>query len=133
MSRGFQMSRRCVVHLLLGAAGLLSATAWAADEPKRKRDLGDAAEGTYAGDVVSDSRGASQSGVTLSVTRVGKNRVRITSDYPRLPVVEVSLTQAMGKIVQARGDTPFVLDRAKAPAHLDVSFHNEVSWAGDKR
>jgi ketosteroid isomerase-like protein len=34
--------------------------------------------------------------------------VRITSDYPRLPVVEVSLQRALDKIVQARGDTVFL-------------------------
>ncbi|HEY4079435.1 MAG TPA: hypothetical protein VGM81_01960 [Burkholderiaceae bacterium] len=108
----------------------------AADEqnpPKRKPDLGDAAEGTYAGDVISDSKGSSQSGVTLTVTRISKNLVRVTSDYPRLPVVEVPLTLAMGKILQARGDSVFLLDRSQAPAKLDVSFHNEVSWSGFRR
>ena len=105
----------------------------AADEPHRKPDLGDAAEGTYGGDVISDSKGSSQSGVTLTVTRIGKNLVRVTSDYPRLPVVEVPLTLAMGKILQARGNSVFLLDRSHAPAKLDVSFNNEVSWSGFRR
>jgi hypothetical protein len=100
-------------------------------EPKRKPDLGDAAEGSYAGDVISDSKGSSHDGVTLTVTRIGVNRVRITSDYPRLPVVEVGLTKAMGKIVQARGDTAYVYD--SATRRLDVSFHNEVSWSGTRQ
>jgi hypothetical protein len=105
-----------------------------ADEPsKRKPDLGDAAQGTYTGDVISDSKGSSRSGVTLTVTRIGKNLVRIDSDYERLPVVEVPLTSAMGKVLQARGNTVFLLDRAKSPAHLDVSFNIEVSWAGERR
>jgi hypothetical protein len=107
--------------------------AGAADEPRRKPDLGDSAEGTYEGDVISDSKGSSKSGVTLTVTRIGKNLVRIASDYPRLPVVDVSLTLAMGKVLQARGDTVFLLDRAHSPAKLDVSFGNEVSWSGFRR
>ena len=108
--------------------------AWSADAPpERKPDLGDAAEGSYEGDVISDSKGASQSGVTLTVTRIGRNLVRISSNYPRLPVVDVPLTLAMGKILQARGDTVFLLDRSNAPAHLDVSFRNEVSWSGQRR
>lgn len=107
--------------------------AGAADEPRRKPDLGDAAEGTYEGDVISDSKGSSQSGVTLTVTRVGKNLVRVASDYPRLPVIEVPLTLAMGKILQARGDNVFLLDRTQSPAKLDVSFRNEVSWSGQRR
>ena len=77
--------------------------------------------------------GSSKSGVTLTVTRIGKNRVRISSDYARLPVIEVALTLAMGKILQASGDSVFLLDRSQSPAKLDVSFRNEVSWSGTKR
>ncbi|KQV88395.1 hypothetical protein [Pelomonas sp. Root1237] len=120
----------------LAAAALLAPwtlRAVAADEPRRKPDLGDAAEGTYEGDVISDSKGSSRSGVTVTVTRIGKNLVRVTSSYPRLPVVEVPLTLAMGKILQARGDSVFLLDRTQSPAKLDVSFLNEVSWSGLRR
>ncbi len=122
--------------LLILAAGALSSTAFgqaAADAPKRKPDLGDVAEGRYAGDVISDSKGSSHEGVTLTLTRTGVNRVRITSDYPRLPVVEVTLTRALDKIVQAHGNTAFVYDWAKKPVKLDVSFNNEVSWSGTKQ
>ncbi len=119
------------------AAALITAPwalrAGAAEDVKRKPDLGDAAEGTYEGDVISDSKGSSKSGVTLTVTRIGKNLVRVTSDYPRLPVVEVPLTLAMGKVLQARGDSVFLLDRAHSPHKLDVSFHSEVSWSGLRR
>jgi hypothetical protein len=121
--------RLAIITLAAPAATL----ARAADEPRRKPDLGDAAEGTYAGDVISDSKGTSRTGVTLTVKRIGKNLVRVTSDYPRLPVVEVPLTQAMSKILQSRGDTVFLLDRGSSPARLDVSFLNEVSWSGQQR
>jgi len=109
------------------------AVAAPASAPKRKPDLGDAAQGTYEGDVISDSKGASRSGVTLTVTRIGKNLVRVTSDYPRLPAVEVTLTRAMGKILQAGGNTVFLLDPGKNPPGLDVSFNNEVSWSGTRQ
>jgi hypothetical protein len=105
----------------------------ASDPQKRKPDLGDVAEGRYFGDVISDAKGSSHNDVTLVVTRTGVNRVRITSDYPRLPVVEVSLQRALDKIVQSRGNTAFVYDWAKKPARLDVSFDNEVSWSGSKQ
>jgi hypothetical protein len=39
----------------------------------------------------------------------------------------------MGKILQARGDSVFLLDRTQSPAKLDVSFRNEVSWSGQRR
>jgi hypothetical protein len=57
-------------------------------------------------------------------------RLRITSSDARLPVVEVPLTRAMGKVVQAHGDTTYVYDPASG--HLDVSFHNEASWSGSR-
>lgn len=121
--------------MLVCAAALVPAGAADAQgvAPKRKPDLADVAEGSYFGDVISDSKGSSRSGVGLTVTRIGKNLVRVTSDYPRLPAVEVPLTQAMGKILNARGDTTFLLDRSKSPVRLDVSFMNEVSWAGDRQ
>ena len=103
-----------------------------ADLSQRNPDLGDAAEGIYFGDVISDSRGSSQSDVTVSVRRVGSNRVRVCSDYRRLPIVEVTLTRAMGTILNSSGATTFLLDRSKAPAMLDVTFNNEVRWTGTK-
>ncbi len=103
------------------------------DSPQRQSDLADVAQGTYFGDVTSDSKGSSRSDVTVTVTRIGKNRVRITSDYARLPPVDVPLTQAMDQILNASGTTTFFLDRSKSPMQLDISFVNEVSWAGVKR
>ncbi len=117
--------------LLVGVVALPSA--FGADTPKHPHDLADVAQGTYFGDVISDSQGASQSGVTVTVTRIGKNRVTVTSDYARLPKVDVSLTQAMDKILNASGTTTFLLDRSQVPMRLDVSFRNEVSWSGAKQ
>ena len=100
--------------------------------PERKPDLGDMMEGTYHGDVTSDSRGSSHDDVTLTLTRVGVNQVRITSDYARLPVVTVRIRRAMQSIVDAGGSTSFAYDTTRRPPTLDVSFNNEVSWAGVK-
>jgi hypothetical protein len=117
--------------LAIAAVMILGAGAALAAEPQRKPDLADAVAGTYAGDVISDSKGSSKDGVTLTVTRAGPNTVKITSTYSRLPVVGVALTSAMGKVVQKDGDTVFLFDRATGK--LDVSFHNEVSWSGTRQ
>ena len=131
------MQRRNFIQRLALAFGVALLPAIGAnaqtEKPKRKPDLGDVAEGTYFGEVISDSKGSSKSAVTLTLTRIGVNVVRITSDYTRLPVIEVKLTKAMDKIVHASGATAFVLDRAKSPAQLDLSFLNEVSWSGTKQ
>jgi hypothetical protein len=113
------------------AAGAIRSTGL---EPlPRKPDLADLSEGSYFGDVISDSKGSSQSDVTLKVIRIDRNLVRVTSDYARLPMVEVPLTRAMDKILAARGDTVFNLDPKLSPAQLGVSFNNEVTWAGARR
>ncbi|HET6970239.1 MAG TPA: hypothetical protein VFH92_03855 [Phenylobacterium sp.] len=127
MRVAWRASRRAALAGL--AAGLLASAAGAA--PERKPDLADAVAGSYAGDVISDSQGSSKSGVTLIITRAGPNTVKITSDYPRLPVVGVQLTAAMSSIVQKDGDTAFAFDRKTG--RLDVSFHNEVSWSGQRQ
>jgi len=97
-------------------------TAAAAASQPRKPDLADAVEGTYRGDVISDARGSSQSGVTVTVKRVGKNLVEVSCDYKRIPTVQIPLEQAMTAIVQARGNSVFVIDRAKDDKQLDLTI-----------
>jgi len=67
------MQRRTFICGGLGvwsAALLPLSTATAqSDAPKRKPDLGDVAQGTYVGDVISDPTGASKNDVTLTVAR----------------------------------------------------------------
>jgi len=129
------LRRRCAQFLLMSLGATLlpvgAAAQPASAPPVRKPDLADAAAGTYAGDVISDSKGSSKSEVTLTVTRVRKDVVRVSSDYPRLPTIEIALTSAMGKILQQRGESVFLLD--PKTGHLDVSFMNEVSWTGTRR
>lgn len=119
------LQRRAAV---LAGAATLFACGPAAAQAQRKPDLADAVAGTYAGDVISDSKGSSRSDVTLTVTRSGPNTVTVTSNYSRLPTITVPLTTAMSTIQQARGDHVFLYDRGKKS--LDVSFNMEVSWQG---
>ena len=114
------------------AAPLLVEANAAPAQPARKPDLADMLAGTWHGDVTSDSRGSSHSDVTLTLTRVGVNQVRITSDYPRLPVVTVPIERVMQSVMNASGNTAFFYDMTRQPPRLDVSFNNEVSWAGLK-
>ena len=95
-------------------------------------DLADTVEGTYYGDVISDSRGESQSGVTITVKKVAPNTISVSSSYARLPTFSVKLTRAMQTIQQARGDNVFLVDLAKSPWSLDVTV-DEASWSGTKQ
>ena len=123
------LHRRAALAVTLAATGLIACKAvLAATPPQRKPDLADAVAGQYHGDVVSDSQGSSHPDVSLTLTRVGPNMIRISSDYSRLPVIEVRLQAAMSQIVNRGGGSPFVYNRGK----LDVSFNNEVSWSGHR-
>ena len=100
----------------------MAAAAGSQASAPRPADLADEVAGTYAGDVISDARGSSQSGVTVTISRVGPNLVEVRADYARIPTVRIPLTRAMNAIVQARGDHVFVINRDVDPRRLDLTI-----------
>jgi hypothetical protein len=128
--------RKSIVLAVLACcvlAGPLEAVATKPGKPAAARkpviDLADTVAGTYQGDVISDSRGSSRSGVTITVTKAGPNTVTVSSSYKRLPTFTVRLTRAMQTIQQASGDTVFLVDQSKSPWSLDVTVDG-ASWSG---
>ncbi|WP_338424171.1 hypothetical protein [Sphingopyxis kveilinensis] len=117
------------IALSLPAGGVLAETPKAA--AARKADLADRVAGTYKGDVISDARGASKSGVTITVTRTGPNTVEIKSDYSRLPTVTIALEKAMDAILAASGPSVFLLDTVRSPDRLDLTIE-DASWSGTR-
>jgi hypothetical protein len=95
-------------------------------------DLADTVQGTYFGDIVSDSRWSSHSGVTITVTKTAPNTVQVSSSYSRLPSFAVRLTRAMQTIQQASGGNVFLLEQSKSPWSLGVTVDG-ASWWGAKR
>ncbi len=92
----------------------------------------DIAAGNYFGEIISDTRGSSRSGVRITVTKIGPNRIRISADYPRLPSFEAGLTRAMDTIQNASGDQVFLLDLSNNPPSLHVTV-DDASWAGTRQ
>jgi sarcosine oxidase gamma subunit len=121
----------------LAAMALAGATAAAAQAPGgrtvtvRPSDLAAQVEATYSGSVISDARGSSRSDVRITVTRIGPNKVRVVSDYPRLPSFESALSRYMATIQNAGGDQVFLFDTAKRPPSLDITV-DDASWSGTK-
>lgn len=125
-----------VLLCALVTSSIVPGAANAALQPGRRvspprADLADAAQGTYFGDVISDARGSSRSNVRVTVTKIGPNRVRITSDYRRLPPFEARLTRAMDTIQNVGGLEVFLLDGSRSPASLHITV-DDASWAGTR-
>lgn len=116
---------------LLTVAG--SAGGQATKNAPRPRDLADVAAGTYAGDVIADSRGSSQSDVILTVARIAPNKVTVSASYARLPKFTVGLTRVGGTIQAAGGyGTNFLLDLSRRPNKLDINVDG-ASWSGERQ
>jgi hypothetical protein len=119
------------VLMLLGAGGYFAYTGRdEAPSSAEAPDLAARAAGVYFGEVVSDARGASRSGVTVTVAKIGRSRVRIAADYPRLETVEVELQRVERTIQNAGGDTLLLLDLEKRPPRLSVTFRGEAAFQG---
>jgi hypothetical protein len=126
------------VFLFAAAAALSCASTSspgdAAPPPKAavpRADLADQAQGRYSGDVISDARGSSRSNVRITVTKIGPNKVRVVSDYPRLPPFEARLSRYMQTIQNSGGPQVFLIDLSKNPPSLDVTV-DDASWSGTR-
>lgn len=120
--------------LTFAATALLPAAGHAETKPTaapRKTDLADRVAGTYKGDIISDARGSSKSGVTITVTRTGPNKVEIKSSHPRIPTVTIPLERAMDAILAASGPYVFLLDTVRSPDKLDLTI-DDASWSGTR-
>ncbi len=123
------MLRRSFLASALAAAAMISIAADA--EAKRKPDLADAVAGTYFGDVISDARGSSQSGVTVTIARTGPNTISVQADYARIPPRTFKLERVMDTIQNVGGTEVFLLDLTKTPRRLDLTI-DDASWSGDQ-
>lgn len=95
--------------------------------------LADLVVGTYFGHVTADSKGGSRSDIVLTITRLDRSTVRLTSDYQRLGTVDIELTRVGNKIFQASGDTPFIVDLDLNPPALLVTPRNELTYSGARQ
>lgn len=109
-----------LIALLVAALVPLSVASAAA--PERKPDLADLVAGTYHGDIISDARGSSKSGVTITVTRIGKDRVAIACDCTRIPKVEIPIERAMDAILASSGPHVFLIENQRDPRRLSLTI-----------
>jgi hypothetical protein len=126
---------RFAAAFILAIAAVAAAPGGAAPRPASARparaDLADVAAGTYGGDVISDARGSSRSGVRIVVTKIGPNKVRVAPDYARMPAFTATLARYQNTIQNVGGSQVFLLDMSRTPPSLDVTV-DDASWSGTK-
>jgi hypothetical protein len=95
--------------------------------------LADLVIGTYSGNVMADSKGSSRSDIGVTITKLDRYTVRVTSDYPRLGTVDVTLTRVGNQIFNAGGDSPFIVDLDRNPPTLAFNPRSELAYGGTRR
>jgi hypothetical protein len=116
------------------AIGLYLRGPWRAPEPPgASAGLADLVAGSYLGNVMADSKGSSRSDIDVTVTKLDRSTVRVTSDYRRVGTVELKLTRVGNKILAADGDSPFIVDLERNPPTLNFNPRNELAYAGTRR
>jgi hypothetical protein len=95
--------------------------------------LADLVVGRYHGDVIADSKGSSRSDITVTITRIDRATVRVSSDYRRIGAVNVNLTRNGNQVFAADGDTPFIVDLDRSPPSLVFDPHSELAYRGTRR
>ena len=106
-------------------------------DPKRPSlrvcDVADLVQGTYVGEIISDSRGATPPPgvqIIINLTRIGRNRVQITTNTPQLPGADVSVQLASGKVVNTSGENTIFIDLAQSPWFIDYTWRQVVAFSG---
>ncbi len=100
-------------------------------EAQKPGGLADLVVGTYDGDVIADAKAGGRSDVRVTVQKIDRNKVRVTSNYDRIGAFSVDLTRASGTdILNLDGDTVFHVYLNQGPRKLELAVHNEISYAG---
>lgn len=110
------------------AAAAPAAAASAAVTPS----LADLVVGTYRGDVIADSQGPSRSDIEVTIARIDRTTVRVSSDYRRIQPVEVNLTRNGNQIFAADGNSPFIVDLDRSPPTLVFDPRSELAYRGTR-
>ncbi len=101
--------------------------------PSAATGLADLVIGTYFGDVMADSKGSSRSNIDVTITKLDRYTVRVTSDYHRFGTVDVRLKRIENKIFSDGGDSVFIVDLDQNPATLAFNPRMELAYSGTKQ
>ena len=96
-------------------------------------ELADLVVGTYLGNINSDSKGSSRSDVFVTVTRIDRARVRVTSDNQRIGTFDVDLTKIGDDLFNVGGASTLIVYPRRNPPELALIARGEVSYGGTRQ
>ena len=96
-------------------------------------DLADLVAGTYLGNISADSKGSSRSDVFVTITRLDRTKVRVSSDNSRIGTFDVDLTRTGDNLFNVGGDSTFIAYPSKNPPEVVLTARGEVSYGGTRR
>lgn len=82
---------------------------------------------------MADSKGSSRSNIDVTITKLDRYTVRVTSDYYRFGTVDVRLKRIDNKIFNDGGDSVFEVDLDQNPATLAFNPRMELAYGGTKQ
>jgi hypothetical protein len=95
--------------------------------------LVDTIVGTYLGEVIADSKGSSRSGVSVRLEKLSADTVRVSSPYARIGSLDISVMPMQGKVSNAGGDTPLLVDLEASPPTLVLDPRGELAFRGTRQ
>lgn len=95
-------------------------------------ELAELVAGTYLGNINADAKGSSRSDVLVTVTRISRTKVQVTSENPRIGAFAVDLTRIGDNLYNVGGDSTFIAYPTKSPPELALTARGEVSYDGTK-
>lgn len=96
-------------------------------------DLANLVAGTYLGTINSDSKGTSRSDVLVTVTRIDRTKVRVSSDNSRIGTFEINLTRIGDNLFNVGGESTLIAYTSKTPLELVLNARGEVSYDGTRK
>jgi hypothetical protein len=102
-------------------------------QPAGLPSLADQVVGRYYGDVIADSTGPSRSDVSVTVTKLERLKVRVTSDYAKIGSHDIELTRVGDSVTNLAGETLFTVDTSKRPHTIGLNPRMALAYTGVKQ
>lgn len=117
-----------------GGSNNTSPSSTAVTRPAPQQDLAAQVAGVYDGAIVADSKGPSRNGVTVTLTRLDADHLRVSSAEPRIGTLELRVARDDTTVRNDGGPHLLAVALDKTPLQLALNPRDmELSYTGNRR